>query len=65
MTDEKEPKHGGPRPGAGRPKAPASVLLRIRVTPAHMAAIQERGGDIWLKRIINEAIERDSHSPAR
>ena len=56
MTDKKEPKHGGKRPGAGRPKTAASVLLRIKVTPEQGKAINARGGAIWLKRVIGEAL---------
>jgi hypothetical protein len=48
---------GGKREGAGRPKAPESVLLRVRVAPEVAQAIQARGGAIWLKRVILEAID--------
>ena len=48
---------GGKREGAGRPKAPESVVIRIRVAPEVAEAIQARGGAIWLKRVINDAID--------
>lgn len=47
---------GGKREGAGRPKAPESVVIRLRVAPEVAKAIQARGGAIWLKRVILEAI---------
>ena len=47
---------GGRRPGAGRPQAPASAVLRIRLPlPVH-AKVLALGGDIWVKRVINEAL---------
>ena len=48
---------GGKREGAGRPKAPESVVIRVRVAPEVAEAIQARGGAIWLKRVIQEAID--------
>ena len=48
---------GGKREGAGRPKAPESVVIRLRVAPEVAEAIQARGGAIWLKRVIQEAID--------
>ena len=48
---------GGKREGAGRPKAPESVVIRLRVAPEVAEAIQSRGGSIWLKRVIQEAID--------
>jgi hypothetical protein len=47
---------GGKREGAGRPKAPESVVIRVRVAPEVAEAIHARGGAIWLKRVIREAI---------
>ena len=44
---------------AGRPKAEPTEVIRIRLPlPIHAKAI-DRGGDKWVKRLINEAIERD------
>jgi hypothetical protein len=49
---------GGKREGAGRPPAPPSAVLRIRLPlPLHQK-VKELGGDIWVKRIINEAIAK-------
>lgn len=45
---------GGKREGAGRPKAPPTVVVRIRLTPRQHAAYSEFGAEIWLKRILNE-----------
>lgn len=43
---------GGARNGAGRPKAAPSVVVRIRLPLEQHAAYLERGGDVWLKRLI-------------
>lgn len=44
---------------AGRPKSEPTEVIRIRLPlPVH-AKVIERGGDKWVKRLINEAIERD------
>ena len=41
---------------AGRPKAPPTEVIRIRLPlPVH-AKVMEKGGDKWVKRLINEAI---------
>jgi len=49
---------GGKREGAGRPPAPPSAVIRIRLPlPLHQK-VKELGGDIWVKRIINEAIAK-------
>ena len=49
---------GGKREGAGRPPAQPTAVMRIRLPlPVHKQVI-ERGGDIWLKRIINEALQQ-------
>ena len=53
---------GGKREGAGRPKAPESVVIRLRVAPEVAEAIQARGGAIWLKRVIQEAIDSQKDS---
>lgn len=49
---------GGKREGAGRkPAAEPTALFRLRFPiPIHQQ-ITELGGDIWLKRIINEALQ--------
>lgn len=47
---------GGAREGAGRPKAPATTVVRVRLTQAQHAQYIERGGDVWLKRILAEAL---------
>jgi len=47
---------GGRRKGAGRPPALPSAVMRIRLPlPVHKQLL-DRGGVIWLKRIINEAL---------
>lgn len=47
---------GGKREGAGRPPAPPSAVIRIRVRVDQHKAIQELGGDVWLKRVISDAL---------
>lgn len=49
---------GGKRAGAGRHKAPPTTLMRIRLPVAVHEAVIERGGTIWAKRLIVEAIEK-------
>lgn len=46
---------GGKREGAGRPPAPPTVVVRIRLSPAQHAAYIERGAEIWLKRVLSDA----------
>jgi len=58
MKNETLTGHGGKRPGAGRPKAPASIVLRLRMPVTTYNRIKALGGDIWAKRIINEALEK-------
>jgi hypothetical protein len=49
---------GGKREGAGRPVADPSAVIRIRLPlPVH-AKIMALGGDIWVKRVINEALQQ-------
>lgn len=44
---------------AGRPKAPPTEVIRIRLPlPVHTKAM-DKGGDKWVKRLINEAIEKE------
>lgn len=49
MDAKKTTKKGGARPGAGRPKKPASevrdALLAIRLTKAELAEIASKAGD--------------------
>ena len=50
MTDKRK---------AGRPKAEPSEVIRIRL-PIHVhAKVIDKGGDRWVKRLINEAIEKE------
>ena len=50
MTDKRK---------AGRPKSDPTEVIRIRLPlPVH-AKVIERGGDKWVKRLINEAIGGD------
>ena len=53
---------GGTRPGAGRPKAPARPTPRSwrPDTQAQLDKYNELGGARWLKRILNEAIEKQA-----
>jgi hypothetical protein len=43
---------------AGRPKSPPTEVLRIRLPLPLHAKLIERGGDVWVKRIIAQAIEQ-------
>jgi uncharacterized protein (DUF4415 family) len=43
---------------AGRPKAEPTEVIRIRLPIAVHAEVVQRGGDRWVKRLINEAIEQ-------
>ena len=44
---------------AGRPKAPPTKVIRIRLPLLVHAKVMEKGGDKWVKRLINEAIEKE------
>ena len=46
---------GGKQPGAGRPPGPPTVTVRIRLSPAQHAAYIDRGSELWLKRLLDEA----------
>ena len=48
---------GGARSGAGRPKATATAVLRIRLPIAVHTKVIDKGGDVWVKRLINEALK--------
>lgn len=54
---------GGARPGAGRPPAPPSAVMRIRLPLPVYEKVKALGGDIWVKRIINEAIDKVAKTP--
>lgn len=45
---------GGKRTGAGRPKAPATKPVTLRLTPEQHRVYLERGGARWIKRLIDE-----------
>ena len=47
---------GGKREGAGRPVAPPTVVVRIRLTPGQHAAYVERGAEHWIKRVLSDGI---------
>ena len=43
---------------AGRPPAPPTAVIRLRVPVADHAAILELGGDKWARRVILAALEQ-------
>lgn len=45
---------GGKRLGAGRPPAPPTVVVRIRLSLSRHAAYVERGSEHWLKRVLDD-----------
>lgn len=45
---------GGKREGAGRPPAPKTILVRVRLLPDLHKEYMERGADIWLKRVLSD-----------
>ena len=45
---------GGARPGAGRPKALPTKVIRVRLNEKQHKAYTERGAEIWLKRVLSE-----------
>lgn len=49
---------GGKRPGAGRPPAQPTKPAMIRLTEPQRVKYLELGGARWVKRLINEAIDR-------
>lgn len=49
---------GGKRPGAGRPKADPTAVIRIRLPIPVYEKVAKLGGDIWVKRIIKEQVEK-------
>lgn len=48
---------GGKRTGAGRPPAPPTFLVRIRLPLEHKPDFVQIGGDVFAKRVIVEAIK--------
>ena len=42
----------------GRPKAEPTEVIRMRLPIAVHTKVIEQGGDVWVKRLINEAIEK-------
>jgi hypothetical protein len=48
---------GGKRKGAGRPVAEPVSIIRLRLPVTTHNKIIELGGNVWLKRIISEALE--------
>jgi hypothetical protein len=50
---------GGKREGAGRPPAPQAIIIRVRLTPEQHKAYTERGAERWLKRMLNELMEKN------
>lgn len=53
---------GGSREGAGRPKAAPTVTVRTRLTLDQHAQYLERGADVWLRRIIKDALETENQT---
>lgn len=51
MTKEK-------KRGPGRPPAPPSVLVRLRLSPEQYKHYVERGAEHWLKRVLSEPMEK-------
>lgn len=45
---------------AGRPKAPPTEVMRIRLPLQVHAKVMDKGGDKWVKRLITEAVEIDA-----
>ena len=52
-------KAGGKREGAGRPKAEPTRVTRIRLLVPDHDKLTERGGDVYAKSVILEALEKD------
>ena len=43
-----------PKRPVGRPKEAPKTVVRVRLTAELHAAWVERGGDVWLKRVLRE-----------
>jgi hypothetical protein len=50
-------KAGGKREGAGRPKAAPTRVTRIRLLVPDHDKLTERGGDVYAKRVVLEALK--------
>lgn len=50
---------GGKQPGAGRPKGPPSVIVRIRVLLSQYPRFMELGGARMVKRLVDEELKKD------
>lgn len=48
---------GGKRTGAGRPPAPPTFVARLRLPLEHKPEFVKRGGDVFAKRVILEALK--------
>jgi hypothetical protein len=49
---------GGKQEGAGRPPAPPTKPAMLRLTEPQRIKYLELGGAKWIKRLIDEAIQR-------
>jgi hypothetical protein len=49
---------GGKREGAGRPKAEPTTPVMLRLTDRQRDKYLELGGARWVKRLIDEEIEK-------
>lgn len=49
---------GGKREGAGRPKAPPTAVIRIRLPVPQHERLMQLGGDVIVKRLIEEHLAR-------
>jgi len=54
---------GGKREGAGRPPGPSTVTVRIRLSPAQHTAYVGRGSERWLKRVLEEELNKSLPKP--
>lgn len=60
---KEKPKHGGKRPGAGRPRIDAdarSVTTSISLTPEQRDKLGRLGGSPWIRERIDKAREPQS-----
>jgi hypothetical protein len=49
---------GGKREGAGRPVAPPSAVIRIRLPLTEHEQVAQLGGVVWVKRVLREELSR-------
>lgn len=54
---------GGKRAGAGRPPAPPSAPISIRVTVEQNNAYKAAGGAKWLKALLDKQITKTERNP--